>query len=353
MVLTKLDGDARGGAALSVRYVTGQPIMFASNGEKLEDFDVFHPDRMASRILGMGDMLTLIEQAQKTFDADEAERMASKLTSGNEFTLEDFLEQLQAIRRMGPIGNLLGMLPGAGQMKEALAQVDDKDLDRTAAIIRSMTPAERADPKMINGSRRLRIANGSGVTVSEVNNLVDRFFEARKMMARMMAAWADPGRAATRRNSQGQRRTRRARTSRPARRPRTSPDAGRRLPGGMPGGVRRGSCPVASGKPGGFSAAARHRAARFSKLKFPRAESPPWPRSSTDAAMRPGSPMAAVAPARRLPARGAERDAWIVDGRLTFEPVAGAETIGTGGWVLPGFVDAHCHIGVKPDGWAD
>ena len=185
VVLTKLDGDARGGAALSVRYVTGQPILFASNGEKLEDFDVFHPDRMASRILDMGDVLTLIEQAQRTFDADEAERMASKITSGNQFTLEDFLEQLQAIRRMGPIGNLLGMLPGAGQMKEALAQVDDKDLDRTAAIIRSMTPAERDDPKLINGSRRLRIANGSGVTVSEVNNLVDRFFEARKMMARM------------------------------------------------------------------------------------------------------------------------------------------------------------------------
>ncbi|MEO9240680.1 MAG: signal recognition particle protein, partial [Jatrophihabitantaceae bacterium] len=142
VVLTKLDGDARGGAALSVRYVTGQPIMFASNGEKLEDFDVFHPDRMASRILDMGDMLTLIEQAQRTFDADEAERMASKIVSGNDFTLEDFLEQLQAIRRMGPIGNLLGMLPGAGQMKDALAAVDDKDLDRTEAIIRSMTPAE-------------------------------------------------------------------------------------------------------------------------------------------------------------------------------------------------------------------
>ena len=144
VVLTKLDGDARGGAALSVRYITGQPIMFASNGEKLEDFDVFHPDRMASRILGMGDMLTLIEQAQKNFDEAEAAEMASKLAAGNEFTLEDFLDQLQAIRRMGPIGNLLGMLPGAGQMKEALAAVDDKDLDRTAAIIRSMTPAERA-----------------------------------------------------------------------------------------------------------------------------------------------------------------------------------------------------------------
>jgi signal recognition particle subunit SRP54 len=193
VVLTKLDGDARGGAALSVRSITGQPIMFASNGEKLEDFDVFHPDRMASRILGMGDVLTLIEQAQRTFDQSEAEEMAAKLTSGNDFTLEDFLAQLQAIRRMGPISGLLGMMPGMGQMKEALSQVDDKDLDRTAAIIRSMTPGERANPKMINGSRRLRIAKGSGVAVSDVNQLVDRFFEARKMMSQMGGAMGLPG----------------------------------------------------------------------------------------------------------------------------------------------------------------
>ena len=193
VVLTKLDGDARGGAALSVRYVTGQPIMFASNGEKLEDFDVFHPDRMASRILGMGDMLSLIEQAQKTFDEGEAEQMASKLASGNQFTLEDFLGQLQAIRRMGPISNLLGMMPGMGQMKEAISQVDDRDLDRTAAIIRGMTPAERENPKIINGSRRLRIAKGSGVAVNEVNQLVDRFFEARKMMQQMGGAMVLPG----------------------------------------------------------------------------------------------------------------------------------------------------------------
>ncbi|HEX6755706.1 MAG TPA: signal recognition particle protein [Mycobacteriales bacterium] len=185
VVLTKLDGDARGGAALSVRYVTGQPILFASTGEKLADFDVFHPERMASRILGMGDMLTLIEQAQKTFDEDEAERMAGKLASGTDFTLEDFLEQMMAIRRMGPISNLLGMLPGMGQMKDQLENIDDRDLDRTAAIIRSMTPSERQDPKIINGSRRARIARGSGVTVSDVNGLVDRFFEARKMMQQM------------------------------------------------------------------------------------------------------------------------------------------------------------------------
>jgi signal recognition particle subunit SRP54 len=192
VALTKLDGDARGGAALSVAQVSGRPIMFASTGEKLEDFDVFHPDRMASRILGMGDMLTLIEQAERTFEQDQAAEMATRL-AGGEFTLEDFLEQMQMIRRMGPIGNLLGMLPGMGQVREQLAQVDDRDLDRVTAIIRSMTPAERRDPKIINGSRRLRIARGSGVTVTEVNNLVDRFFEARKMMRQVAGGLGLPG----------------------------------------------------------------------------------------------------------------------------------------------------------------
>jgi signal recognition particle subunit SRP54 len=192
VVLTKLDGDARGGAALSVREVTGVPILFASAGEKLEDFDVFHPDRMAGRILGMGDVLSLIEQAEQVFDAQQAEATAAKIGTG-ELTLEDFLEQMLAIRKMGPIGNLLGMLPGAGQMKDALAQVDDKQLDRLQAIIRGMTPQERADPKIINASRRLRIANGSGVTVSEVNQLVDRFFEARKMMSSMVGNMGIPG----------------------------------------------------------------------------------------------------------------------------------------------------------------
>ncbi|MDQ3765555.1 MAG: signal recognition particle protein [Actinomycetota bacterium] len=192
VVLTKLDGDARGGAALSVRQVTGAPIMFASHGEKLEDFDVFHPDRMASRILGMGDLLTLIEQAEQAFDAEQAEQAAAKIGSG-ELTLEDFLEQMQAIRRMGPIANLLGMLPGAAQMKDQLAQVDDKQLDRLQAIICGMTPAERADPKIINASRRQRIARGSGVPVSEVNQLVERFFEARKMMQQMAGRFGFPG----------------------------------------------------------------------------------------------------------------------------------------------------------------
>jgi len=191
VVLTKLDGDARGGAALSVREITGVPILFASDGEKLDDFDVFHPDRMASRILGMGDVLTLIEQAEQVFDAEKAEAAAAKIGSG-ELTLEDFLEQMLMIRKMGPIGNLLGMLPGAGQMKDALAAVDDTQLDRVQAIIRGMTPAERADPKIINASRRLRIANGSGVNVSEVNQLVDRFFEARKMMSQMAGAMGMP-----------------------------------------------------------------------------------------------------------------------------------------------------------------
>ncbi len=202
VVLTKLDGDARGGAALSVREVTGVPILFASNGEKLADFDVFHPDRMASRILGMGDLLTLIEQAEQAFDAEQAATTAAKMGSG-ELTLEDFLEQMLAVRKMGPIGNILGMLPGAnmGQMKEALAQVDDKQLDRLQAIIRGMTPTERANPKIINGSRRLRIANGSGVSVGEVNELVNRFFEARKMMKQMAGQFGFGSRSATRRQA--------------------------------------------------------------------------------------------------------------------------------------------------------
>jgi signal recognition particle subunit SRP54 len=192
VVLTKLDGDARGGAALSVREVTGQPILFASNGEKLEDFDAFHPDRMASRILGMGDVLTLIEQAEQAFDKEQAEAAAAKIGTG-ELTLEDFLEQMLAVRKMGPIANLLGMLPGAGQMKDQLAQVDDSHLDRLQAIIRGMTPAERENPKIINASRRVRIAKGSGVAIREVNDLVNRFYEARKMMQQMAGRFGFPG----------------------------------------------------------------------------------------------------------------------------------------------------------------
>jgi signal recognition particle subunit SRP54 len=186
VVLTKLDGDARGGAALSIAQLTGKPVMFASTGEKLEDFDVFHPDRMASRILDLGDVLTLIEQAERTFDQEQAATMAGKLASGEGFTLEDFVEQLAMVRKLGPIGNLLGMLPGAAQNREALSQIDDKDLDRAAAIVNSMTVDERRNPKIINGSRRARIARGSGVTVGEVNQLIVRFLEGQKMMRQMM-----------------------------------------------------------------------------------------------------------------------------------------------------------------------
>ncbi|ADD41933.1 signal recognition particle protein [Stackebrandtia nassauensis] len=193
VVLSKLDGDARGGAALSVRQVTGQPIMFASIGEKLEDFDVFYPERMASRILGMGDVLTLIEQAETAFEDEQKQRMTSKLLGGESFTLEDFLEQLQAIRKMGPIGNLLGMMPGMSQMKDQIADIDDKHLDKVAAVIRSMTPQERAEPKIIKGSRRIRIANGSGTTVNDVNQILTRFGEAQKMMKQMGGMMGLPG----------------------------------------------------------------------------------------------------------------------------------------------------------------
>ncbi len=187
VVLTKLDGDARGGAALSIAELTGRPIMFASTGEKLEDFDLFHPDRMASRILDMGDVLTLIEQAEKAFDIEQSMSLAGRLTSGEGITLEDFVEQLAMVRKMGPIGNLLGMLPGMGEHREALSQVDDKSLDRVEAIVRSMTPDERRNPKIINGSRRLRIANGSGVAVGEVSQLTKNFFEAQRQMKQAFA----------------------------------------------------------------------------------------------------------------------------------------------------------------------
>lgn len=229
VVLTKLDGDARGGAALSVRQVTGRPILFASNGEKLADFDVFHPDRMASRILGMGDLLTLIEQAEQAFDAEQAEQTAAKIGRG-ELTLEDFLEQMQAVRKMGPISNLLGMLPGAGQMKAQLAEVDDRQLDRLQAIIRGMTPAERADPKIINASRRQRIARGSGVTVSEVNQLVDRFFEARKVMQQMAGQFGLPGFGGGRRSRKGKK-GKKGKGRGP-----TPPKVRGGLPGGLPSG---------------------------------------------------------------------------------------------------------------------
>ncbi|PUB31756.1 signal recognition particle subunit FFH/SRP54 (srp54) [Promicromonospora sp. AC04] len=185
VVLSKLDGDARGGAALSVAKVTGRPIMFASTGEKLTDFEVFHPDRMASRILDMGDVLTLIEQAEKAFDAGEAEKMAQKLASGQDFTLADFLVQMQQLKNMGSMKKMLGMMPGMAQMRDQLDQFDEREVGRIEAIIHSMTPTERDNPKIINGSRRARIAKGSGTTTTAINQLLERFENAQKMMRQM------------------------------------------------------------------------------------------------------------------------------------------------------------------------
>ena len=193
VVLTKLDGDARGGAALSVRTVTGKPIMFASTGEKLTDFEIFHPDRMASRILDMGDVLTLIEQAEQTLDKDTTEKFAKKMQTGQDFTLTDFMEQMNQLRKMGSMSKMLGMLPGMGDMKKQIENIDEREIDRVGAIISSMTPAEREDPKILNGSRRARIARGSGVQVSDVNGLIDRFTQAQKMMKQMAKGGAVPG----------------------------------------------------------------------------------------------------------------------------------------------------------------
>ena len=185
VIISKLDGDARGGAALSVKAVTGKPILFASTGEKLEDFEHFHPDRMSSRILGMGDVLSLIEKAEEQVSEEEAEELQRKMEEG-QFTLEDFLKQMRQIRKMGPIGNLLGMMPGMGAMKKMKdVEVDDGELDRVEAIILSMTPHERAMPQIIKGSRRRRIAEGSGTKIQQVNNLVKQFDQMKKLMKHM------------------------------------------------------------------------------------------------------------------------------------------------------------------------
>jgi signal recognition particle subunit SRP54 len=185
VIMSKMDGDARGGAALSVKEVIGRPIAFASTGEKLSEFEQFHPDRMAGRILGMGDMLTLIEQAEQAFEKDQAEAAAEKLLDG-EFTLDDFLEQMQQLKKMGPLGGLLGMMPGMPKELKG-AKIGDDELKPVEAIIRSMTPLERRKPELINGSRRTRIANGSGTTVGDVNRLVKQFGEMQKMMKKMGA----------------------------------------------------------------------------------------------------------------------------------------------------------------------
>lgn len=184
VALTKLDGDSRGGAALSVATVTGAPILFSSSGEGLDAFEPFYPDRMASRILDLGDVLTLIEQAQKAFDEEESEKLAKKIAE-DQFTLQDFLEQMQQLRKLGSMKGIMAMLPGAAQMKQNLEEFDEKMIDRTEAIIRSMTPQERNQPKLLNGSRRMRIAKGSGMTVTDVNQLVQRFEQASKMMKTM------------------------------------------------------------------------------------------------------------------------------------------------------------------------
>ena len=187
IVITKMDGDAKGGAALSITEETKKPILFISNGEKTSDFDYFYPERMASRILGLGDIQTLAEQAKRVVDTDTAKRLEDKFLSGQTFTLEDFLEQIKAMQKMGSMSKVLGLLPGANSasMKKQLAAIDDNELVRTKAIVQSMTPQERREPKILNGSRRVRIAKGSGRTVTEVNNLVDRFDAAAKMMKQM------------------------------------------------------------------------------------------------------------------------------------------------------------------------
>jgi len=193
VVLTKLDGDARGGAALSIAALTGRPIMFASTGEKISDFDIFYPERMASRILGMGDVATLAEQAKKAFDGDSAKKLEDKFLSGEDFTLDDFLEQLEAMSKMGSMGKLLGMLPGSGAMKKQIENFDESEITRTKSIVQSMTPVERRDLKVLNGSRRARIALGAGRKVSDVNALVDKFTAAQKMMKQMRNGGSMPG----------------------------------------------------------------------------------------------------------------------------------------------------------------
>ena len=266
----------------------------------------------------MGDLLTLIEQAEQAFDEEQTARAAAKMTTG-ELSLEDFLEQMLAIRKMGPIGNILGMLPGAnaGQMKDALAQVDDRQMDKLQAIIRGMTPAERADPKIINGSRRLRIANGSGVTVNEVNELVNRFFEARKMMKQMAGQFGfGGGRSATRKQAkraQGQEGQGGPRTHGPRR--------------------RRPGCPA--GMPGmpdlSAAAAVAARAAAGARPAAPRLR--PEPSSSSRRASRAVYRLRGVAAARR----GSTVELCVdAAGRLTDEPIAGAETLVDGGWIVPG-----------------
>ncbi len=230
VILTKLDGDARGGAALSVKEVVGRPIAFASTGEKLEDFDLFHPDRLAGRILGMGDVLTLIEKAEEVFEQEEAEAAAAKLLEGD-FTLEDFLEQVQQIKKMGPLTNLMGMLPGVPKEVRD-ADIDEREIGRLEAIIRGMTPAERRDPQIVDASRRARIADGSGVQPNDVATLIKQFREMQKMMKKL-------GGLGSRKMAKGSRKAKKGRKGKPG------PTKGGRSPLALPGlGAQLGSLPA-------------------------------------------------------------------------------------------------------------
>jgi signal recognition particle subunit SRP54 len=224
VILTKIDGDARGGAALSVKEVVGKPILFAGTGEKLDEFEPFHPDRMASRILGMGDVLTLIEKVEATFEEEE-KRKAEEIVQSGTLTLEDFLDQMQQIKRMGPLQNVLGMIPGMSK-EIRNAEIDDRELARIEAIIRSMTPEERRKPDLINGSRRMRIAQGSGTSTSEINNLLKQF----KQVQTMMKGMGGLARKANRKGKKGKGKVK-----------------GPKMPSGFPGGGLPGG-----GLPGGF-----------------------------------------------------------------------------------------------------
>ncbi len=237
VILTKLDGDARGGAALSVKEVVGRPIAFAATGEKLEDFDLFHPDRMASRILGMGDMLTLIEKAEQTFEQDEAEEAAARLLDG-QFTLDDFLDQMQQLKKMGPLTNLMGMLPGLPKEIRDV-EIGDREVNRIEAIVRSMTPDERAKPETIDASRRTRIATGSGTNPNDVAGLVTQFTEMRKMMKRFGGAGTKKSRASKRKNK-GKKRKGGGRVT-PKGGGRTTPKGGGRV---TPKGTKPGKAPL-------------------------------------------------------------------------------------------------------------
>jgi signal recognition particle subunit SRP54 len=264
VVLTKLDGDARGGAALSVAKVTGRPIMFASTGETVNDFEVFHPDRMASRILDMGDVLTLIEQAEKAFDHGEAAEMTRKFMEDEDFTFDDFLNQMAAIKKMGSLKAMLKMMPGMGQMRDQLDSLDESEFDRVEAMVRSMTPFERTHPKQINGSRRGRIARGSGVTVTEVNGLLERFGQAQKMMRSMRRGGgagipgmpAIPGMGGAKKGGKGQQR-KKGKSGNPAKRAQEEKAAADKSKGariakansafGMPGAPDTGTEPAPDG----------------------------------------------------------------------------------------------------------